>query len=311
MPPAFTFACPACQTPLQVKDEVALICPAEGTVFRKEDGIWRFLLPDRQAYYQQFVQEYEAIRQAEGRGSADPLYYRALPFTDLTGLRASDWQIRRRSFQAFVAQVLDPLEIQQGVPLQILDAGAGNGWLSYRLAQRGHSAVALDLLANHFDGLGTHFQYDAGFTPVQAEFDRLPFTPEQFNLVIFNASLHYATDYETTLQAASRALRPGGQLVVLDTPLYQNAESGRQMVREREACFTGQYGFPSNSLPSQNFLTYRQLAEVAGRLSLSWEVISPDYGLRWALRPWKARLLGRREPAQFKVIVFSKNLSET
>jgi SAM-dependent methyltransferase len=306
MPSPFVFACPACRTPLREKAAEALLCPVDGVVFPKEAGIWRFLLPGREAGYQQFIQEYETVRQAEGRGSADPLYYRALPFTDLSGHRTADWQIRLRSYRALGEHLLDPLAGDRGRPLRILDAGAGNGWLSYRLAQRGHQVAALDLLVNCFDGLGAHVHYDADFTPVQAEFDRLPFAAEQFDLVLFNASLHYATDYATTLGEAWRTICPGGRLVALDSPLYRNGESGRQMVREREADFERRYGFPSNSLPSLNYLTYRQLDVLANELGLSWQTITPRYGLRWSLRPWKARLLGRREPAQFKVIVMSR-----
>ena len=298
----FHWACPVCRTPLTA-DAAHLCCPADGAIYECRDGIWRFLTPDREAHYEQFVREYQHVREAEGRGSLDAAYYRALPFADLSARFTTDWSIRARSFSAFTQKVVQPLEHALQRPLITLDLGAGNGWLSYRLAQRGHLSAAIDLLTNPQDGLGVHVYYDAAFTPVQAEFDRLPFEAAQFDLAIFNASLHYAVNYETTLCEALRVLRPGGQIVILDSPVYRSGESGAQMVREREAAFTQAYGFASNALPSENYLTQQRLHALAEALHMRWIFIQPFYGWRWQLRPVLARLRGRREPARFAVIV--------
>src|SRR5690242_17370301 len=101
----------------------------------------------------QFAREYRAVRRAEGWGSADPSYYRALPYRDLTGRFPEIWRMRARSFDVFVLEVLRPLEQRRGV-LDVADLGAGSAWLSHRLAQRGHHVIAVDLLDDPFDGLG-------------------------------------------------------------------------------------------------------------------------------------------------------------
>ncbi|GAB4445829.1 MAG: hypothetical protein Kow00120_15940 [Anaerolineae bacterium] len=281
----------------------ALRCPADGAVFTREGGIWRFLTPERAGYFGQFVAEYEAVRRAEGRGAADPAYYRALPFADTTGRFRDDWRIRAKSYQAFVRRALAPLERLHRRPLTVVDLGAGNGWLSYRLAARGLQVVAVDLLTNPFDGLGASIHYDVAFTPVQAEFDCLPLERDQVDLAVFNSSLHYATDAGATLREARRVMRRDGRLVVMDSPIYHDPASGAQMVREREAHFEARYGFRSNALPHENFLTYQKLGALAEALGLKWRIIRPFYGLRWALRPLRARLRGHREPARFAVIV--------
>ena len=299
----FHWACPVCRTPLSVLAAARQYCPTDELIYEYCDGIWHFLTPDREAHYAPFMREYQLVRRAERRGATQAAYYRALPFDDLSGQFAADWQIRARSFRAFAQHVLQPREREFNRPLRILDLGAGNGWLSYRLAQRGHIAAAIDLLVNPQDGLGAYVHYDATFTPVQAEFDRLPFDAAQFDLTIFNASLHYAVNYETTLREALRVLQPGGQIVVLDSPVYGSGSSGAQMVREREAAFTRAYGFPSNALPSENYLTQQRLRDLAEALQLHWRFIQPFYGWRWRLRPLMARLRGRREPARFVVMV--------
>ncbi len=299
----FDFACPVCRGELEVVGPEELRCPAEGTSYRRVDGIWRFLPPERLAYFGRFVKEYEAVRLAEGRCSDDPAYYRSLPFRDLTGRHSANWRIRARSFETLLGRCLRPMEARLRRPLSLLDLGAGSGWLSYHVVKRGHQAAAVDLLANDFDGLGAHLHYDVPFTPVQAEFDHLPFATGGVDLVVYNASLHYSTDYSVALMEALRVLNAAGRVAIVDTPVYRDASSGEQMVRERETQFLKQYGFPSNAIPCENYLTYDRLEELGRAIGLRWEIYKPFYGWRWALRPWRARLRGRREPAGFMVIV--------
>jgi SAM-dependent methyltransferase len=304
--PASLLACPRCATPLEQTQLEELRCPLDGLIFKQINNIWRMLLPEREPFYQKFIQEYETVRRAEGRGSTDPNYYRSLPYRDLNHNMSADWRIRRASFTTLLKHVVDPWEQRSRRPLTILDLGAGNGWLSNQLSQRGHAVAAVDLMTNDFDSLGCCIYYANLFSPIQAEFDHLPFKNGAADLVIFNASLHYSVDYQLTLGSALRTLAPGARLVVMDSPVYHQAASGAQMVQARESAFTQRFGFASNALPSENYLTYPRLDELAQAQGLRWQAFTPFYGLRWLLRPWKARLLGQREPAHFHLLVFTR-----
>lgn len=258
--------------------------------------------PERHAHYEQFIHEYETVRRAEGRGSPDPAYYQALPYKDLTGRMDRAWRIRAKSYRSLEEDVIQPLELKKK-PLKILDLGAGNCWLSNLLAKRGHYLAAVDLLINLEDGLGAHVHYQVDFVPVQSEYDRLPFTHDQFDVAIFNSSFHYSVDYAHTLIETLNCLKSEGVVIILDTPVYNDGDSGRRMIEEREQKFEEKYGFPSNSIKNEGFLTYDSLEQLGNELGLNWEIYKPFYGLRWALRPWKAKFLGGREPAEFLVIV--------
>ncbi len=306
MTTSFHLACPSCRSPLFQLVPELYVCPVERRSYHREKGIWLFLLPELKQEYQQFMQEYQAVRAAEGRGSRDPAYYRDLPFQDRTGIHSADWRIRARSFRALLHSIVVPLEKKAGRALKLLDLGAGNGWLSNRLAQRGHSLAAIDLLTNPLDGLGAHIHFETPFIPIQADFNHLPFVENQADLVIFNASFHYSTDYDASLCEALRVLRPEGQIVILDSPIYQDERSGAAMVREREDQFLQNYGFASNAIPSENYLTYRRLEKMGKDLGLGWRMVSVFYGLAWAIRPIRARLAGHREPAQFCITAGSK-----
>ncbi|MCL4263301.1 MAG: methyltransferase domain-containing protein [Anaerolineae bacterium] len=298
----FEFACPRCRGALTAVSPAAYHCAADGLTFTCEAGIWRFLLPERAAHFAQFMQEYETVRQAEGWGGPTADYYRALPVVT-TGDHREIWHIRARSYQALQAQVVEPMVKARARPLRILDIGAGNGWLAYRLAQAGHQVAAVDLLTNTTDGLGARLFYEVAFTAVQAEFDHLPFAPAQADLLIFNGAFHYAARYEVSLQEGLRVLRADGRVIIMDSPVYRDGGSGRQMVQERQQQFQEAYGFGGNALPHENYLTFERLVQLAESVGMQWHMIRPAYGWRWALRPWLARLRRRREPATFLLIV--------
>lgn len=301
--PGFAFACPYCQTALELVDAGCQRCPTDNHTFAREAGIWRFLRADRMPALAQFIDEYETVRRAEGRGAEYAGFYEALPFEDVTGVRSGDWEIRANSYQTLLSRIVEPLGRGYSRPLHILDCGAGNGWLSNRLARRGHLVGAVDLVVNRFDGLGAHVHYDTSFVPIQAEFDHLPLMRRQADLIVFNAAFHYSADYEVTLWEALRVLRRPGAVVIVDTPVYHDGESGAQMVQEREADFESRFGFPSDALGSENFLTYRRLRHLAGELGLRWEFYRPVAGWRTTIRRWRCRLRGEREPAHFPIIV--------
>ncbi|RPI89804.1 MAG: class I SAM-dependent methyltransferase [Chloroflexi bacterium] len=301
------FICPRCRTKLDRDAPDRVTCPQDGLEFRKVDGVWRFLLPESEAHYTRFIADYESVRRSEGRGSTSADYYRLLPFKDLSGRHRSDWRIRTRSFNVLVKNVLTRLQAPLGRALKIIDLGAGNGWLSNRLSAQGDRVIAVDLLVNEQDGLGAWKHYEHSFTPVQAEFNHLPIMDRFADAVIFNASFHYSENYAETLKEALRVLSPQGWIVILDSPVYRRAASGEKMVEEREAQFKEKYGFASDNLRSENYLTYTRLKELARELHLRWKFITPFYGLRWALRPLLAGLSGRREPATFHLVVGRSN----
>jgi ubiquinone/menaquinone biosynthesis C-methylase UbiE len=171
----------------------------------------------------------------------------------------------------------------------------------------GHYPVAVDLLTNTLDGLGAaqHFrgQMPELFPRVQAEHDRLPFATASFDLVIFNASFHYSENYERTLREAFRCIHLSGAVVIADTPFYAEDASGLAMIEERRRLFQTRFSFPSDSIASLEYLTHRRLDELSAELGIHWQIYKPWYGLRWALRPWLARLRRHREPSRFYLYV--------
>jgi SAM-dependent methyltransferase len=262
------------------------------------------------------LEEYHLIRQDQGWGSPDASYFLALPEVAPGDPQQAVWRRRGESYHVLRTKVVGPAAERRGRPLRVIDLGAGNCWLAYRLAELGHQVAAVDLSLDATDGLGAHRWYThnlqtrgrPAITPIQADFTCLPLPDHAVDMALFNASLHYSIACEVTLREALRALAPQGIVVIMDSPVYHDAGSGEQMVREREDAFERTYGFRSDSLPAEQFLTWHRLDDLAHGLDLRWQIYSTVAGTgRAALshrvrRRWRA-LRGLRELAELPVLV--------
>lgn len=297
-------SCPRCASPFP-----SVSCALCGFVLRKKDVVWLAMSDERIAHFAEFVRNYEHIRAAEGRASANPDYYLNLPYEDTSGNNRGQWAIRARTFD-YLTQNLLKAPAKPGMT-RILDIGAGNGWMSFRLALRGYAPVAVDLLTNHDDGLGAAEHFRALlphlFPRFLAESARLPFVDNQFDVVIFNASFHYSEDYGASLKEALRCADAGGSVIISDTPWYLHDESGREMVAERQAYYRQKHGTTSDALHSMEYLTDDRLKSLEREFSIRWNIYEPWYGIKWAMRPPIARLRGRRTPSRFRIYVARKN----
>ncbi|HZS60158.1 MAG TPA: class I SAM-dependent methyltransferase [Gemmatimonadaceae bacterium] len=223
-----------------------------------------------------FWATYAAHRAAEGRQlSCSEML--AVPY-----LPSRQWAVRARTFDAFVRLV------DQDDTLRVLDLGAGSGWLSYRLTLAGHECVAVDVRDDDVDGLGASFCY-RGFERVVASFDALPLDSHGFDIAVFNAALHYALDLGAVLREARRMVRPGGRIVILDSPFYPSAADGEQMVAEKR------HVYPA----SPAFIEYLTRERLQTASPLDWRRHRVWYPMWYEMRPLVARIRRRRRPSRF------------
>jgi SAM-dependent methyltransferase len=249
-----------------------------------------------------FGADYALHRAAEGR---------ALPFDAVASLPylhkgpfARQWAVKARSFEAFVRRVLWPLARTRKGPLFTLDLGAGNGWLSHRLAREGHFGLAVDIREDAIDGLGVAraLLSGTGFECRVASFDRLPVADAAADLAIFNAALHYSSDLAVTLREARRVVRAGGRIVILDSPFYRRDAGGAAMVAEKHARAEATFGARADSLLGLGcieYLTLEALTAASAGLAIRWRRHRVRYPLWYELRPLLAALRRRRPPSRF------------
>ncbi len=227
-------ACPACHSVLLIQNEDAetatLECMNCLARYRVRGGIYRLLTADRMAELEAFNRKYDRLRQREGFASDCPGYYEALPFEDVSGRNPHIWRLRALSFRWLQKWLLHKYGKQ---PVIILDAGAGSGWMSQRLGDL-YSMLAVDINAGPH-GLAAIHPFKRKFVAIQAELNALPFKSMCLDAVIASASLHHAPNPQKCLAEFYRVLKPGGRLIVMDTPTYvTNSEVEAAHQRSRE-----------------------------------------------------------------------------
>jgi SAM-dependent methyltransferase len=253
-----------------------------------------------------FRTAYAAHRAAEGR-SYTRAQLLALPYlTD--GSLARQWSVRARSFDTLMHHVIEPATRRLGRAPRVLDLGAGNAWLCWRAARAGCEAVAVDVRDDAVDGLGAATPYVSevgdALGRVAGSFDALPIADDTFDVVVFNASLHYALDLTDVLREARRVARHGARIAIVDTPFYARGGDGLAMIDEKRQHAAERFGADAETLmalPSIEYLTRERLTTASNGLALQWSRRRVRYPLWYEARPLVAWLRGARVPSRFDV----------
>jgi SAM-dependent methyltransferase len=300
--------CPACGGPLRealrLEGEGRATCVDCSAGYTQAGGIWRLLTDAERRRHVPFLESYRPLRQGDGWERADPGYYLRLPYVPRRDPTAGIWRIRRRSL-ARLEQVVGP-----GAGRWALDLGAGNGWLSRRLTERGFAVIALDLNVGGADSLeGAQVLLDLGawFGRVQASMDRLPLGAGAFALCTCSGALHYA-DLPATLAEIGRVLEPGGLFVCTDSPVYTDAAAGAAMVAEQQARLRTTFGRDPHWPGGSGFLVADALVAAMRQAGFAVQMFANEHPLG-PLRHRLARLRRpqAREQARFPVVVGRKS----
>ena len=292
--------CPSCRSSLQF-DEAGWLCKREQLRFAVTEGIPDFILPSRRPGVERFLAFYHSVRSAEGWRIEDRESFFRLPYPHGNHPFKKLWRLRATSYELLLSQLKQRSDFRT---LSILDLGAGNCWMAYRLAGGNRRIVAVDVNRDLFDGLGVPTtvleKEDPSVVRIRAEYEFLPFHDGSFDIMYFNASLHYSPDPVQTILLTLRLLNERGTMYILDSPLYRNPESGRRMIAERQDSYRTKFGIELPDDLAGGFLTYGQLEQIKQQCSV--QLMEPEYGFLWNHRPVLARFLGRREPATFRLI---------
>jgi ubiquinone/menaquinone biosynthesis C-methylase UbiE len=183
---------------------------------------------DMQETHPVFEDLYHEVRRREKRLYSDgQLMF--LPDIDSSHVHYKEWQIRKRSSQ----KLIDYLA-KKNMPLNILEIGCGNGWLSSRLSSiKNSKVIGLDI--NELEIL----QAKRVFKKDNLEFICGSFTPamfpgKKFDVILFAASLQYFSLANDILQQALTFLTDKGEVHIIDTPFYSRREIDGAMLRAKE-----------------------------------------------------------------------------
>jgi SAM-dependent methyltransferase len=285
--------------------DATLVCSDCYLKLTNEHGIWRSLLPERFAHFSSFMKKDQCDPSIESCGSVSPEYYLALPYRDRSGHDNQQSVLRSSTFRYIKQHILPGIVPKHNGQLKILDLGAGNCWLSYRLALEGHAPIAVDLLTNDRDGLGAACHYKKHLTTLfprfQAELDTLPFVDDDFDLVIYNASFHYSENYERTLAEALRCTRSDGTVLIAGTPWYKDGTDCQQILVEHRETYLQRDSLQSDTPNSLEYLTDKRLQRMEASFGIHWQIHTPNYGIQQLMREVLAKLRGSYESSRLRI----------
>lgn len=276
--------CPDCREPLDGERSCR-----NGHRFEERDGVLSLVAAGFGQRLVAFTRALRRVRQEQGRRLEDPAAYEDLP----GGARVRGdfhWRLRRYDL-AVLERLIDARR-----RLAVLDVGAWNGWLSHRLAARGHEVTAVDYFDDPFDGLGARRFYSTSWRAIQMDLTDLSLLDEEFDLVVLNRCVQFATDPVRFVAQAGERVAPGGLLVMtgleffLD-PRVKAARVAAEVEAHREA-----HGFDLFLFPTRGLLDGRDLGALE-RLGVRFH---PYPRLRWA--NLGARLVPTRPRHAFGVL---------
>src|SRR5512133_1402896 len=168
---------------------------------------------------------YLRVREREGRLYSDEIV-RRLPDVPPGLPLHREWRARAASLESLSRYLL-----HLGQPLRLLEVGCGNGWLSHQLSTLpGVQVWGLDRRGIELTQAARLFNREsAGF--LAADVFRAPFAPRAFDVILLPSVIQYFADLPRLIRTLLADLRDGGELHILDSPVYDAADV--QQARER------------------------------------------------------------------------------
>jgi ArsR family transcriptional regulator len=130
-----------------------------------------------------------------------------------------------RSWQALAHTLIRLLP-----PLTVADLGAGEGTLAQLLAENAHKVIAVDNSPKMVE-FGSRLARQHGFKNLEYRLGDIqdpPIAKNSVDLAVFSQALHHAVHPERAIAAASRMLKKGGRIVILDL-LNHQFEKAREL----------------------------------------------------------------------------------
>jgi ubiquinone/menaquinone biosynthesis C-methylase UbiE len=149
-----------------------------------------------------------------------------------------EWQIRKRSGRR-LARYLSAMKR----PLDILEIGCGNGWLSHQLAEiPGTKVTGLDINFTELQQAARVFNDDPNLTFIQGDIRSGILADQQFDFIVFADSIQYFPSLKKIIHLTLSYLKYGGEIHIMDTRFYKPAEV--EIAKRQTLAYYTSLGYP-------------------------------------------------------------------
>ncbi len=184
-----------------------------------------------------FEKKYIITRSLENRVYADEEVMK-LPQVGPNHTHWNEWQSRRRSCKRLVRYLAGKKR-----PLEVLEIGCGNGWLSHQVAEIPDTQVTgLDINFTELQQAARVFSDDPNLSFIHGDL-RSPVLAElQFDIILFAASLEYFPSLKKIIHRSLCYLKPEGEIHIIDTRFHRGADI--PTARLRTLAYYTSLGYP-------------------------------------------------------------------
>ena len=184
-----------------------------------------------------FSSQYCLLRSKEGRIYSDEEVSK-LPETSKQHRYYKEWEIRKRSGDQLKKHLADKKR-----PLQILEIGCGNGWLSAKLSGIPLSQVTgIDINAQELGQAKRVFDQIRNLEFFKCSLGDENLRDHRFDMIVFAASIQYFPSLKNILNDAIGHLKPDGEVHIIDTHFYNAKELTAARLRSKD--YFNSIGFP-------------------------------------------------------------------
>lgn len=161
-----------------------------------------------------------------------------LPDVGRAHMYHAEWTIRKRSAKNLLVYLQ-----KKNKPLNILEVGCGNGWLSSMLADISQSAVTgIDINSYDLEQAKRVFHKKKNLVFLNKDLRSEHFDGQQFDIIVFAASIQYFFSTEKIIERALRLLSRGGEIHIIDSFFYTPEEIPGAKLRSEK--YFRKMGFP-------------------------------------------------------------------
>lgn len=131
---------------------------------------------------------------------------------------------------------------EAGLPLSVLEVGAGHGGFTEPALAAGCSVTAVEMSRPALRQLDSRFRTNSRFRGVFDADGSLAGVGGGFSLVLCVAVLHHIPDYLSLVDAVVKRLAPGGYFLALQDPLWYPRSSRASRLLDRGGYYTWRLG---------------------------------------------------------------------